>query len=164
MAATFRCTAYPALRLRPNGFRLQFVGGRLVVDDDVAAVVAKFAEQRPHYGITREDEPEAPEPTREEQLRAMNVPALREILGEMELDTKGNKDALVERILEAEAADEPMTPEAVQAVLDQALELGILEEPMEASDTVTARIEEDRLILTFADESTVTIPDEGDGE
>lgn len=120
MAAIFRCTGYPALQIRLGEKRFKFVGGRLQVADSDAAAIEAFAASRTLYGITREDAPEPPaqEPTREDELQAMTVPALRALAGDMELDTTGRKDVLVERILEAEAEatetdeDEPDADEA----------------------------------------------------
>jgi hypothetical protein len=46
-----------------------------------------------------------------------------------------------------------------QAVADEAYRIGILEEPLDVSDSVGARIEDRTLILTFPD-GTITVPDE----
>lgn len=46
-----------------------------------------------------------------------------------------------------------------QAVADEAYRIGILEEPLDVSDTVSARIEGRTLVLTFLD-GTITLPDE----
>lgn len=55
----------------------------------------------------------------------------------------------------AEFAEGPFTP---QEVADLALEMGILEEPLDVSDFVGARIEDDKLILSFADDTMFALP------
>lgn len=174
---TFRANT-PSLAFYADGKLVKFAGGRLVAQEDQVEAVEAFAEANPHYGIEAVDESAEAEETSQE-------PAKRETVDEV-IERVGDDPAAAQEALDAELASDDTrttlvaaleaviedagstTVDETQAVLDQALEQGILAEPMEASDSVSARIKGDTLILTFADESVTRIRDgeavEDDGD
>lgn len=132
--AKYRSTIYPGLSLYPNGKLKKFAGGELELTDkdDIKSMDAMLDQLE---GVERvEDEKPAPKASQK--------------------DAKGAKSA--PKSVEPETGDAPDV-EAMQAVLDEALEAGILEEPAKAEDViaegvVAVRIEDGALVQTVAGE------------
>lgn len=155
----FTTTKYPALWIKLGGRYFKFAGGKLRVDEADGDLIKDFAASNPHYGIEWEGKADEAQPADE----TVDATATTE----QTADPADPVDAAqVADDPEADADAEPVEKQGLetrQAVYDAALEQGIIEEAIEASDddgVVSARIEDGQLIQVIEGEAVANV----DGE